>query len=1769
MLTEISPIEENVCNVKEGSSDMDPNCAVENLSVSLQSCEPFCAADNDSPKSFVAPDIVGTNLLVGAFNSISIVESSGRREHEGKDNVGYDDASKTMCPDIIYPSSRRSTRMNKLNQKTQAKKDAGKRGKTAKKKPLLDLILLRVARRRRSFLCKQARSSVWGLFGNVTQVFEQNIGLDVNQNEYKESRKVRSGRGSGKQNKNQAGRSSQGSKGKIRASTSGIRLKLKLGKEVNQSCPVDMVPVVDNGLGKYRGTSIEFPKLNNHIEDKLEEQVPGIREFQYCNGNMEKGMMLSDASILDVHLADKDLDSTVIEKLAGNTTDNNHAIPCQIEDEGLGVAVDNKYLDPGTSPDSEVINLIPDAQVSGKVPEDLHDALISSQACVAPQDVMSLSLPQMSSKKGMKKDKLTQAVNCSVEDRFPNPEIINKARELEKPGQREKMGDGFYSSEASISTTTGIASGNTSSSEGFSREPLLLSGVTDFGVSSETLKDERSAEVDLYSRLGVGIESPESRISEKLLPSSKSKGRKLPKNSKSTGVSKSRPVPDSTRSRRGKACRQKGNQTKSVNKRKIKEKGDFKQVVCKVESHAQTGNHTSDDHGETKTGDRSTTEGVFNLDMVPSGIGEQCPPPRSAWVRCDDCYKWRRIPAILADSIDETNCKWICKDNMDKAFADCSIPQEKSNAEINVELEISDASCEEDACDARLNSKRLEQKRLTVPQQSSWTLIKSNLFLHRSRKTQTIDEVMVCHCKPPLDGQMGCRDGCLNRMLNIECVQGTCPCGEFCSNQQFHKHNYAKLRWFRCGKKGYGLQLLEDISRGQFLIEYVGEVLHMHAYEARQREYASKGHKHFYFMTLNGSEVIDACAKGNLGRFINHSCDPNCRTEKWMVNGEVCIGLFALRDIKKGEEVTFDYNYVRIFGAAAKKCVCGSSQCRGYIGGDPLNTEVIVQGDSDEEYPEPVMLYKDGEIDENLRNLISASGSLDGNEMQIAENMQKRKIEIDKPATPVAHLGAATEMQTAELLLKHKDEIDNSTTAVGHLEIATENEDSMNESVSAASKFPSSLEMEGSMGKLLSSVQPVETSLQPDDLMSKTMATVRQECSLADETMDKSLHSLQRSETTSPATINKSLSDTIDTKRKSKSDAVEDRRAFSKSRPLMRTSRSSSVKGGKSSSNSANVNKPQVMANKSHLLPYKPKKLLEGSSNDRFEAVQEKLNELLDADGGISKRKDAPKGYLKLLLLTAASGDSGNGEAIQSNRDLSMILDALLKTKSRMVLFDIINKNGLQMLHNIMKRYRRDFNKIPILRKLLKVLEYLAVREILTSEHINGGPPCPGVESFRESILTLTEHDDKQVHQIARNFRDRWIPRPVRKISCMDSDDGRMEFHRGSNCNRFLASHNHWRDQSVRPMETIDCVKQSTVATPPVDSGIQEGCSASSSSGCATNGTRTRKRKSRWDQPAETNPPRSPQHKEPKIQPSLLQKSYSSPQPEIAEVVLDHKNGIRKDAREEKNFPGCVHNFSQQVDAGRADEGMQNIDEDVPPGFLPPHNGPLVSSNTSSTSIDHGENVNLAKCPNVVMGYLRERFSSRLSVSYGIPLSVVQQFGTPQADIVEGWVVAPGMPFHPFPPLPPYPREKRDPPTCAANRITTNQPAENVEHDSHDPTTYLPNQETPSTSGSSPPDMGIPGANIQHDFQLVRGSSFSLGGRYFRQQKWSNSKLGPPWIRKRNGWGSMGNNSRSGMCSIGVGSVANEFKGSYNSAHVGTRVESACNTFYQPPHDQD
>lgn len=48
---------------------------------------------------------------------------------------------------------------------------------------------------------------------------------------------------------------------------------------------------------------------------------------------------------------------------------------------------------------------------------------------------------------------------------------------------------------------------------------------------------------------------------------------------------------------------------------------------------------------------------MINVDLVSDGTMEQCTQPDNAWVRCDDCHKWRRIPVALVKSIDEA-CRW-------------------------------------------------------------------------------------------------------------------------------------------------------------------------------------------------------------------------------------------------------------------------------------------------------------------------------------------------------------------------------------------------------------------------------------------------------------------------------------------------------------------------------------------------------------------------------------------------------------------------------------------------------------------------------------------------------------------------------------------------------------------------------------------------------------------------------------------------------------------------------------------------------------------------------------------------------------------------------------------------------------------------------------------------------------------------------------------------------------------------------------------------------
>ncbi|KAL2809450.1 hypothetical protein BJX63DRAFT_423779 [Aspergillus granulosus] len=199
------------------------------------------------------------------------------------------------------------------------------------------------------------------------------------------------------------------------------------------------------------------------------------------------------------------------------------------------------------------------------------------------------------------------------------------------------------------------------------------------------------------------------------------------------------------------------------------------------------------------------------------------------------------------------------------------------------------------------------------------------------------EHAMECDCTEEWDSASsinracGEDSDCINRATKIECM-GDCGCGPDCQNQRFQRGEYARVAVIKTEKKGYGLRAEEDLRPHQFIYEYVGEVINEGPFHRRMRQYDEEGIKHFYFMSLSKGEFVDATKKGNLGRFCNHSCNPNCYVDKWVVGEKLRMGIFAERHIQAGEELVFNYNVDR-YGADPQPCYCGEPNCTGFIGG--------------------------------------------------------------------------------------------------------------------------------------------------------------------------------------------------------------------------------------------------------------------------------------------------------------------------------------------------------------------------------------------------------------------------------------------------------------------------------------------------------------------------------------------------------------------------------------------------------------------------------------------------------------------------------------------------------------------------------------------------------------------------------------------------------------------------------------------------------------------
>lgn len=125
------------------------------------------------------------------------------------------------------------------------------------------------------------------------------------------------------------------------------------------------------------------------------------------------------------------------------------------------------------------------------------------------------------------------------------------------------------------------------------------------------------------------------------------------------------------------------------------------------------------------------------------------------------------------------------------------------------------------------------------------------------------------------------------------------------------------------------------IPKETFIIQYIGEVLSLNSETGKKRLQEYSKSTCTYMMRLSSKEVIDPTYKGNMARFINHSCDPNCETRKWNVRGEIEVGIISIKDIQEGEELTFDYKF-DVYQTPFTRCLCGTSKCKGYLGLVPV-----------------------------------------------------------------------------------------------------------------------------------------------------------------------------------------------------------------------------------------------------------------------------------------------------------------------------------------------------------------------------------------------------------------------------------------------------------------------------------------------------------------------------------------------------------------------------------------------------------------------------------------------------------------------------------------------------------------------------------------------------------------------------------------------------------------------------------------------------------------
>lgn len=143
------------------------------------------------------------------------------------------------------------------------------------------------------------------------------------------------------------------------------------------------------------------------------------------------------------------------------------------------------------------------------------------------------------------------------------------------------------------------------------------------------------------------------------------------------------------------------------------------------------------------------------------------------------------------------------------------------------------------------------------------------------------------------------------------------------------KFRKKQLKFAKSKIHDWGLFALEPIAADEMVIEYCGQMVRPIIADIRERKYEEIGIGSSYLFRVGLETIIDATKCGNLARFINHSCNPNCTAKVITVEGQKKIVIYSKQPINVNEEITYDYKFP--IEDDKIPCLCGSPQCRGTL----------------------------------------------------------------------------------------------------------------------------------------------------------------------------------------------------------------------------------------------------------------------------------------------------------------------------------------------------------------------------------------------------------------------------------------------------------------------------------------------------------------------------------------------------------------------------------------------------------------------------------------------------------------------------------------------------------------------------------------------------------------------------------------------------------------------------------------------------------------------